>query len=74
MFKATHSKHAPWNMIHSDDKRRARLNCIAHLLKSIPYEQVSHLPVKLPKRSQKGRFNDQRALRSINLIAERYQA
>jgi len=72
MFKATHSKHAPWNIIHSDDKRRARLNCIAHLLKSIPYKQVSHQPVELPKRSDKGRFNDQRALRSVNLIVERF--
>jgi polyphosphate kinase 2 len=72
MFKATHSKHAPWNITHSDDKRRARLNCIAHLLKSIPYKQVSHVRVKLPRRSEKGRFNDQRALRSVNLVAERF--
>jgi len=72
MFKATHSKHAPWSIIHSDDKRRARLNCIAHLLKSIPYKQVSHVRVKLPRRSEKGRFNDQRTLRSVNLVAERF--
>src|ERR1700733_10016400 len=72
MFKATHSKHAPWNIIHSDDKRRARLNCIAHLLKSIPYKEVSHQLVKLPKRSDKSRFNDQRALRSVNFVVERF--
>jgi polyphosphate kinase 2 (PPK2 family) len=72
MFKATHSKHAPWSIVHSDDKRRARLNCIAHLLKSIPYKRVSHETVKLPKRSNKGRFNDRRVLRSVNLVAERY--
>jgi polyphosphate kinase len=71
MFKATHSKHAPWSIIHSNDKRRARLNCIAHLLKSIPYKQASHEPVKLPKRSNKGRYNDQR-VRSVNHVAERY--
>src|ERR1700732_4162121 len=56
MFKATHSKHAPWHIVHSDDKRRARLNCIAHLLKSIPYKEVSHQLVKLPKRSDKSRL------------------
>lgn len=72
MFKATHSKHAPWNIILSDDKRRARLNCIAHLLKSIPYKPVSHVRVKLPRRSKKGRFNDHRALGSVNLVAERF--
>jgi polyphosphate kinase 2 len=74
MFKATHSKHAPWSMIRSDDKRSARLNCIAHLLKTIPYKQISHDPVKLPKRSDKGRYNDQASLRGMKFIAERYQA
>lgn len=72
MFKATHAKHVPWNITHSDDKRRARLNCTAHLLKSIPYKQASHELVKLPKRSDKNRFNDQRALRSVNLVAEQF--
>ena len=36
MFKVTDSKHAPWFVIRSDDKKRARLNCISHVLKSIP--------------------------------------
>ena len=40
MFEATDKKYAPWNLIRSDDKRRARLNCIRHLLDSIPYEKV----------------------------------
>ncbi len=40
MLKATDSAHAPWHIIRSDDKRRARLNCLSHLLKSIPYKQV----------------------------------
>jgi polyphosphate kinase 2 len=72
MFKATHSKHAPWHIVHSDDKRRARLNCIAHLLKSIPHKRVSNEPVKLPKRSNKGRFNDQRGLQQVKPVAERF--
>jgi len=71
MFKATSSKHAPWNVIHSDDKRRARLNCIAHLLKTIPYKKISRDKVQLPKRSDKGRFND-KALRGVKFVAERY--
>jgi polyphosphate kinase len=71
MFKATSSRHAPWHVIRSDDKRRARLNCIAHLLKTIPYKKTSREAVRLPKRSDKGRYND-RALRGVKLVAERY--
>src|SRR6202043_2685027 len=48
MFKATNSDHALWHIIRSDDKRRARLNCIAHLLKTIPFKRVSPDPVRLP--------------------------
>jgi polyphosphate kinase 2 len=72
MFKATNSKHAPWTIIRSDDKRRARLNCIAHLLKTIPYKRVSRERVQLPKRSDKGLYNDQRSLRGMKFVAERY--
>jgi polyphosphate kinase 2 len=71
MFKATSSKHAPWNVIRSDDKRRARLNCIAHLLKAIPYKTVSRDKVELPKRSNKERYNDQ-TLRGVKFVVERY--
>ncbi len=72
MFKATSSKHAPWFIIRSDDKRRARLNCIAHLLKTIPYGRVRRDKVKLPRRSGKGRFNDQAGLRGMKFVEERY--
>jgi len=72
MFKATHSKHAPWHIIRSDDKRRARLNCIAHLLEMIPYKRVPGDKVRLPKRSQKGRYNDQAGLRGLKFVAQRY--
>ena len=72
MLKATNSKHAPWYIVHSDDKRRARLNCIAHLLKTIPYKKVSANPVRLPKRSDKGRYNDKLNPRGMNFVAERY--
>jgi polyphosphate kinase 2 len=72
MLNATHSKHAPWHIIRSDDKRRARLNCIAHLLEMIPYKRVRGDTVRLPKRSQKGRYNDQAGLRGMKFVAERY--
>ena len=72
MLKATNSKHAPWIVIRSDDKRRARLNCIAHVLKTIPYRKVSRDKVRLPKRSDKGRYNDQASLRGITFGSEQY--
>ncbi|MBP1298469.1 polyphosphate kinase 2 [Bradyrhizobium elkanii] len=72
MFKATSSKHAPWNVIRSDDKRRARLNCIAFLLKTIPHGRVRRDKVKLPQRSNKGRYNDQAGLRGMTFVEERY--
>jgi polyphosphate kinase 2 len=72
MFKATDSKHAPWYVVRSEDKKRARLNCISHLLKTIPYKRLSQERVKLPKRSDKNRYNDQATLRRMNFVAERY--
>jgi len=72
MFKATSSKHAPWYIIRSDDKRKARLNCISHLLNQIPYKRVSREKVRLPKRSDKGSYNDQKTLRGMTFIPELY--
>jgi polyphosphate kinase len=72
MLKATSSKHAPWTLIRSDDKRRARLNCISHLLEGIPHKRVQRERVRLPKRSSKGRYNDQATLRSMKFVEERY--
>ena len=48
MFAATHTKVAPWYVVDADDKRRARLNCITHLLGLIPYKEVRWEKVKLP--------------------------
>ena len=72
MFKATHSKHAPWHIVRSDDKKRARLNCIAHILDQIPYKRISRDKVKLPKRSMKAQYNDQASLRGMSFVPERY--
>jgi polyphosphate kinase len=72
MLKATSSKHAPWTLVRSDDKRRARLNCIAHILDTIPHKRVRRDRVRLPKRSNKGRYDDQATLRGMTFVAERY--
>jgi polyphosphate kinase 2 (PPK2 family) len=50
MFSYTDTKHSPWFVVNADDKRRARLNCISHLLSMIPYEYVEPDPIKLPMR------------------------
>ena len=72
MLKATDTKHAPWYILRSDDKRRARLNCIAHLLKLIPYKSVPHEKIKLPKRSMKGEYDDQASLQNRKFVPQRY--
>jgi polyphosphate kinase 2 (PPK2 family) len=72
MFEATDTKSAPWRLIRSDDKRRARLNIISHILDTIPYKKVAREKVKLPKRSFKGRYDDQASLRRLKFVEERY--
>ena len=52
MFAATDTEFAPWFAVNSDDKKRARLNVISHLLDSIPYEDVPRENIKLPKRQK----------------------
>ena len=52
MFAHTDIKQAPWYVVNSDDKRRARLNCISHLLSIIPYEDLTPAPLKLPPRQE----------------------
>jgi polyphosphate kinase 2 len=72
MLKTTDSKHAPWHIVFSDDKRRARLNCISHILGLIPYRKVSRKNVKLPKRSGKGKYDDRSSLKGRKLVAVKY--
>ncbi|HUE13193.1 MAG TPA: polyphosphate kinase 2 [Planctomycetaceae bacterium] len=52
MFRHTDAKHSPWYTVEADDKRRARLNCIAHLLSMIPYEDTTPPLLKLPRRKR----------------------
>lgn len=72
MLEATDTEHAPWHILRSDDKKRARLNCIAHLLHQIPYKEIKREKVKLPKRSEKGAYDDQATLEKRKFVKERY--
>jgi len=72
MLDATDTKDAPWSLVRTDDKRRGRLNCISHLLERIPYKKVDQEKVKLPKRSNKGEYDDQATLNGRTFVQERY--
>jgi polyphosphate kinase 2 len=72
MLEATDTRHAPWHVLRSDDKKRARLNCIAHLLDQIPYKKVPRDKIKLPGRSKKHEYDDQRSLEGRRFVPERY--
>ena len=72
MLKATDTKWAPWHILRSDDKKRARLNCLAHILKLVPYKKVPREKVKLPKRSMKGAYDDQASLEGRKFVPEKY--
>jgi polyphosphate kinase 2 len=72
MLKATDTKHAPWNIVRSDDKKRARLNTIAQLLKLIPYKKVDKPKVELPGRSKKHAYDDEATLAKRKFIPEVY--
>jgi hypothetical protein len=72
MLKATDTKHAPWYILHSDDKKRARLNCLSHILGLIPYKKVPREKVELPKRSMKGAYDDVASLKGRKFVVEKY--
>jgi polyphosphate kinase len=72
MLKATDTKWAPWYILRSDDKKRARLNCIRHLLDLIPYKKVPRDKIYLPKRSMKGAYDDQATIAGRKFVPEKY--
>lgn len=72
MMEASDSKHAPWYIIHSNIKKSARLNCITHLLSLIPYKVLPREKIKIPKRSEKGAYDDQATLKGRRFIPEKY--
>ena len=70
MFEATDTPFAPWHVVRSDDKRRARLNLITHLLKQIPYKKLPREKVKLPKRQDRGKYRE--SAHPFKLVKEVY--
>jgi polyphosphate kinase 2 len=72
MLKATDTKHAPWYIVRSDDKKRARLNTIAHLLKQIPHKKIKRDKVHLPNRSKKHAYDDEKSIAKRRFIPEIY--
>jgi polyphosphate kinase 2 len=58
MFLASDTAWAPWYVVHSDNKRRARLNALTHILSKIPYEELPREKVKLPKRQERSDYKD----------------
>ena len=72
MLEKTDTEHAPWYIVRSDDKRRARLNCISHILNLIPFQKAARDKVKLPKRLSKHSYDDQAPLQGRKFVAEKY--
>ena len=72
MLKRTDTRFAPWYIVRSDDKRRARLNTIAHLLSAIPHKKLPETKVQLPKRSSKGAYDDEASIKRRRFVRERY--
>ena len=72
MLKHTDTRIAPWFIVRSDDKRRARLNAIAHVLSQIPYKKLRADKVKLPDRSKKGAYDDDASIARRRFIRDRF--
>jgi polyphosphate kinase 2 len=72
MLEGTDTAHAPWYIVRSDDKRRARLNCITHLLSLIPYDKVPRPKVKVPARDTKDKYDDETPLQGRRFVPETY--
>jgi polyphosphate kinase 2 len=72
MLEATDTEFAPWYIVPADDKRRARLNCISHLLDLIPHKKLPRKKVKLPERSMLSMYDDRATLEGRRFVAPRY--
>ena len=72
MLKATDTRTAPWHIVRSDDKKRARLNTIAHLLSLVPYKRIKRPKIKLPDRSRKHAYDDEKTLARRRFVPEVY--
>jgi polyphosphate kinase 2 len=72
MFNATDTQHAPWHLVHTNDKKRARLNCITHLLDQIPYEDLPDPKVKLPPLQDSAGISDETILKNRHFVPEKF--
>jgi polyphosphate kinase 2 len=72
MLDATDTVAAPWHIVRSDDKKRARLNIISHLLSQFPYEPLPKVKVKIPDRDMKHAYDDEAAVAQRRWIPERF--
>jgi polyphosphate kinase len=70
MLQATDTEQSPWHIVRSDDKKRARLNTIAHLLSLVPYKKLKRTKIDLPKRSKKDAYDDVAAIRGRRFVPE----
>ena len=72
MLEVTDTDDVPWHVVPSDDKKRARLNCISHLLNTIPYKELPRPKVKLGKRDLKGKYDDETPLKTRRIVPAKY--
>lgn len=72
MLDATDTEEAPWFILRSDDKKRARLNCITHLLEQIPYKKLPREKIKIPGRSKRSAYDDDASLKGRRFVPEKY--
>ncbi|MEM7145269.1 MAG: polyphosphate kinase 2 [Verrucomicrobiota bacterium] len=72
MFNATDTKHAPWHLVRTDDKKRGRLNCITHLLDQIPYKDLPAPDVKLPPLQDSKGISDEAVLKTRQFVPEKF--
>jgi len=73
MLERTNIPEAPWWIIEADDKKRARLNCISHLLTQIPYQEIEHPEPVLPQRVHNPNYlrGPEENVRPRSILAER---
>ena len=72
MLDRTDTEEAPWYVVHTDDKRRGRLNAISHILAQIPYKRIDKAKVKLPPRSDKRQYDDHATMKGRRFVNELY--
>lgn len=72
MLEATDTEFAPWHIVRSDDKKRARLNVLSHFLSSIPYKAPKREKVRLPTRDKKGAYDDEATMKDRRWIKEKF--